>query len=148
VLAKGQASRTAAGERQVLHFEKRNDVLIETGLVFELFDEIEKNVGRTSLQFLAHQIDIIVDGKMLRRVSELAERGHNVRLGLPVFGFQFLAEILIQFGGTCAVEEQEDFELLFHSFLMSVIPSVGSARVSRAGFGVAPKQTFSEMSLR
>src|ERR1043166_7686700 len=77
VLAKGQARRTAAGERQVLHFEKRNDVLIETGPVLKLFDEIEKNVGRTGLQFLPHKIDIVVDGEMLRGMTEFPQRGKN-----------------------------------------------------------------------
>src|SRR5207302_9508571 len=70
------------------------------------------------------QIDIIVNGEILRTVSELAERGHNVRFGFPVLGFQLLGEILIERGRTCAVEEHEDFEFLFHVlFVLFVIPS-------------------------
>jgi hypothetical protein len=49
VLAKGKTGRAAAGERQALHFEKRNDVLIEPRIVPELFDEVEKNIGGESL---------------------------------------------------------------------------------------------------
>src|SRR6266496_2554739 len=49
VLAKRQAGRAAACKRQLLHFEKRNNVLIEPWLIFELFDEVEKNVRREGL---------------------------------------------------------------------------------------------------
>ena len=62
---------------------------------------------------------------MLRRVAKRAERGHDVRLGLPILRFHLLAEILIDGGGTCAVEKDEDFEFLFHViFVRFVIPSV------------------------
>ena len=56
---------------------------------------------------------------MLRGVTELAERGHNVRLGFPVLRFQLLREVLIEFRGTCAVEEDQDFEFLFHDLFRS-----------------------------
>ena len=125
VLAKRQTSRTAAGERQVLHFEKRNNVLIETRLVFELLDEVEKNVGREGLQFLPDQIDIIINGEVFRRVTELTERGHNVRLRFPVLRLQLLCEVLIELGRTCAVKEHEDFEFLFHLFCIGFQP-IGS----------------------
>jgi hypothetical protein len=148
VLAKRQAGRAAACKWQLLHFEKRNNVLVESGIVPELFDKIEKNGGREGLQFLPYEVDLIVDGEMLRSVTELTQRGHNVRLRLPVLRFQLLCEVLIELGRTCAVKEHQNFEFLLHDFLVSVIPSVGSARVSRAGFGVAPKRTFSELSLR
>ena len=85
---------------------------------------------------------------MLRSMTELAERSHNVRLRLPVLRFQLLREVLIERGGTCAVKEHQDFEFLFHDSVVPVIPTVGGARVSRAGFGVAPKRTFSELPLR
>ena len=70
-----------------LHFEKRNNVLVESGIVPELFDEIEKDIGREGLQFLPYEVDIIVDGEMLRSVTEFAERGHDVSLGFPVLRF-------------------------------------------------------------
>ena len=73
---------------QALHFEKGNNVLVESRIVPELFDQVEKNVGRERLQFLPQKIDVVVDGEMLRRVAERAERGHDVRLGLPIFRFQ------------------------------------------------------------
>ena len=92
-------------------------------IVSELFDQIEKDVGRERLQFLAQKIDIVVDGEMLGRVAERAERAHDIGFGLPFFRFQFIAEILINRGRTCAVEEHQDFEFLFHDCVVSVIPT-------------------------
>ena len=56
-------------------------------------------------------------------VPQRTERVHHIRLGLPLFRFQFVAEILIDSGRTCAVKEHENFELLFHAILSVVIPS-------------------------
>ncbi len=112
---KRQAGRAAPSKRQVLHFEKRNNVLIEPGLVLELLDEIEKNVRRKRLQFLPNQIDVIVDGEVFRSVTESTQRCHDVRLGFPVLRLQFFREVLIDRGRTCAVEKHEDFEFLFHA---------------------------------
>jgi hypothetical protein len=114
VLAKSKTGGAAAGKGEALHFEKGNDVLVESGVVLELFDEVEKNIGRERLQFLPEKIDIVENGEMLRRVAERAERGHDVRLGLPILRFHLLAEVLIDGGGTCTVEKHEDFEFLFH----------------------------------
>jgi len=107
-----------------LHFEKRNDVLVESGVVPELFDKVEKNIGRERLQFLPEKIDIVEDREMFRRVTERAERGHDVRLGFPILCFQLLAEVLIDGGWTGAVEKNQNFEFLFHAiFVVFVIPS-------------------------
>ena len=54
---------------------------------------------------------------MLSRVTDRAQRGHNIRLGFPVLRLQLLREILVDGCGTCAVEEHENFEFLFHDFL-------------------------------
>src|SRR5207244_8174475 len=94
VLAKSKTSLATAGKGQVLHFEKGNDVLIESGIVLELFDQVEKNIGREGFQFLPEKIDIVKNGEMLRRVAKRAERGHDVRLSLPILRFHFLAEVL------------------------------------------------------
>src|SRR2546423_210868 len=51
---------------------------------------------------------------MLRRVPHRAERVHHIRLGLPLFRLQFVAEILVHSGRTCAVEQNENLEFLFH----------------------------------
>jgi hypothetical protein len=64
---------------------------------------------------LPEKIDIVEDREMLRRVTERAERGHDVRLGFPILCFQLLAEVLVDRGGTCAVEQHQDFEFLFHA---------------------------------
>ena len=101
-----------------MQFEKRNDVLIESWVVLELFDQVEKNVRREGLEFLPHKIDIVVDGEMLGGVTELAERGHDVRLGFPILRLHFLREILIDSGRAGAVEKHEDFEFLFHDFVL------------------------------
>jgi hypothetical protein len=98
-----------------LHFEKRNDVLVESRIVTELFDEVEKNVRSKGLQFLTHKIDIVIDGEMIRRMAERTQRSHNVSLGLPVLRFHLFGEVLVERGRTCAVEKYEDFEFLFHA---------------------------------
>jgi hypothetical protein len=57
-------------------------------------------------------------------MAERPERSHDVRLGFPILRFHLLAEVLIETGGTCAVEKHEDFEFLFHVvFVGFVIPS-------------------------
>ena len=124
VLAKGKTGRAATGKGQALHLEKRNNVLVESGVVPELFDQVEKNIGRARLQFLPEKIDIVEDREMFRRVTERAERGHDVRFGFPILCLQLLAEVLIDCRWTCAVEKHEDFKFLFHAiFVVFVIPS-------------------------
>ena len=115
VLAKDEPGRAAAGEGHALHFEKRNDVLVEPAVVLELVGQVENHVGREALQFLPEQIEIVEDGEMLRRVAELAERGQDVRLGLPILGLHLLAQVLVDRRGTDGVEKGEDFEFLFHA---------------------------------
>ncbi len=100
MLAKRETGRAATGKGHALHFEKRNDVLIEAAVVLELVGEVEKDIGREGLQFLPEQIEIVEDGEMLRRVAERAERGQDVRLGFPILRLQFRAQILIERGGT------------------------------------------------
>ena len=107
-------------------------------VVLELFDQIENDIGRERLQFLPQQIDIIKDGEMLRCVPERAERVHDVRLGFPIFRFQFVAEILVDGGRTCAVEKHENFEFLFHVlFSSAVILSGAKLQRSRSPRGQA-----------
>src|SRR5439155_19713048 len=59
-------------------------------------------------------------------MAALGALGHTAEhLGLPILRVHLLAEVLIETGGTCAVEKHEDFELLFHAiFVLFVIPSV------------------------
>ncbi|PYI95309.1 MAG: hypothetical protein DMF00_16090 [Verrucomicrobia bacterium] len=79
-----------------------------------MFDQIEKDIWRERLQFLPQEIDIVIDGQMLRCVPHRAERFHHIRLGLPLFRFQFVAEILVDGRRTCAVEQNENLEFLLH----------------------------------
>ena len=88
-----------------------------------MLDQIEKNVGRERFQLLPNEIDIVVDGQMFRDVTKRTERVHDVRFGLPILCLQLLAEILIKPGRTCAIEEHQHFEFLFHAFSISVIPT-------------------------
>ena len=67
VFAKDETGRAAAGKGHALHFEKRNDVLVEPAVVLELVGQIENDVGREGFQFLPQQIEIVEDGEMLRR---------------------------------------------------------------------------------
>ena len=69
VFAKDETGRAATGKGHALHFEKRNDVLVEPAVVLELVGEIENDVGREAFQFLPQQIEIVEDGEMLRRCS-------------------------------------------------------------------------------
>ena len=68
VLAKDETGRAAARERHAVHFEKRNDVLVERAVVLELVGQIENDVGLEALQLLAQQIEVVEDGEMLCRV--------------------------------------------------------------------------------
>ena len=90
VFAKRQTGRAAASKRHALHFEKRDNVLIESAVVLELVGEVEKNVRRERLQFLPEQIEIVEDGEMLGRVTERPERAEDVRLGFPILRLQLL----------------------------------------------------------
>src|SRR5262249_34346504 len=72
---------------------------------------------------LAQKIDIIVDGQMLRCVTQRTERSHDIGFGFPFFRFQLIAEILIDFRRACAIEQDENLELLLHDFVFSVIPT-------------------------
>src|SRR5262249_59663011 len=80
----------------------------------ELFDQIEKDIRRECLQFLPQQIDIIIDGEVLRCMAQRPQSVHYIRLGLPLLRFQFVAEILVNSRWTGAVEKDENFELFFH----------------------------------
>jgi len=115
VFAKRQTSRAASGKRHALHLEERNDVLVEPRIIFELLDQIEKNVRLEAFHLLPDKIDIVEDGEMLGGVTEFAERRHHVRLGLPILRFHLLAQVLVDLGRTNAVEKDEDFEFLFHA---------------------------------
>ena len=116
VFAKREAGRAAAGKGHALHFEERNDVLVEPAVVLELVGEIENDIRREALQFLPQQIEIVENGEMLRRVAERrrARPGRSPRFSNPPSSSPF-AEILIDRRGTGGVEKGEDFEFLFHA---------------------------------
>src|SRR4029077_14913449 len=83
VFAERQSGRAAASEGQTLHFEERNDVLIEARVVLELLDQIEKDIWLEAFDFLPDKIDVVENSKVIRGVTELGERGHHVCFGLP-----------------------------------------------------------------
>ena len=80
-----------------------------------MFDQIEKNVRLEAFHFLPDKIDIVEDGEMFGGVTEFAERSHHIRFGLPLLGFHFLAQIGVDRRRLDAVEQDQDFEFLFHS---------------------------------
>ncbi len=103
VLAQSQPGAAATGERHSLHREKRNDVLIEGAIIFELIGEIENDVRLETLQFLAEQIQIVKDGKMFDGMAE------RTGFRFPIVRFQFRAQILINRGRRNRVKQREDF---------------------------------------
>jgi len=80
-----------------------------------MFDQVEKNVRLEAFHFWPDKIDLIEDGEVLGSVTELAERGHHVRLGLPILRLHFLAQVLVDLGRTNAIEKDQDFKFLFHA---------------------------------
>src|SRR5438067_5626390 len=114
VLAKNQPGGAAAGEWHSLHLKKRRDVLVESAVVLELVRQVENDVRRETLHFLAEQIEVVEDGEVLGRMSERAEGGKHVRLGFPVLGFHFLGQVLVDLGWADRVEQSEDFQFLLH----------------------------------
>src|SRR5207247_10652963 len=90
-----------------------------------LSEKIEKYIVRECLDFMPQQIDSVKDREMLCRMAARPKRSHDIRLGFPILRFHLIAEVLIDGGGTCAVEKHQDFEFLFHViFVRFVIPSV------------------------
>ena len=98
MFAKNQTGRAATGKRHALHFEKRNDVLVEPAVILELVGQIENYVGREAFQFLPQQIEVVEDGEVFCGVAERTERGQDVRLGFPILRFHLLAQVLIDRG--------------------------------------------------
>ena len=95
VLAERQAGRAAAGERHAVHFEERDDVLVEGAVVLELVGEVEDDVRLEALELLPQQVEVVEDGEVFDRVAEFGERGEDVGLGLPIVGLQLGAEVLV-----------------------------------------------------
>src|SRR5207253_6294924 len=108
VLAKSESGRTATGERHAVHFQERNDVLVERAVVLELVGEIENNVRLEALQFLPEQVEVVENRQLPGVVTEVAERRQDVRLRLPILGLQFRAQILVERRGGNGVEQREN----------------------------------------
>jgi hypothetical protein len=71
---------------------------------------------------LSHEIEVVEDRQVLRRVAQLAERREHVLFGLPIFSLHLLGQILVDLGGTDRVEKGEDFEFLFHYLVRLNLP--------------------------
>ena len=87
-----------------MHVKKRDDVLIEGAVVFELIGEVEDHVRLEALQFLPQQIEVVEDGEMRRFMTKFTKRGEDVRLGLTILGPQLGPHILVERGGRDGVE--------------------------------------------
>src|SRR4030095_11400879 len=110
VFAKNESSRAATGEGDALHVEKRNNVLVEPAVVFELVGEVKNYIRPEGFQFLPQQVKIIKDGEMLFGIAKGVESAQDVCFGFPVLGFHLLAQVLIDGGRPDGVEKREDFE--------------------------------------
>ena len=115
MFAQGQASRAAAGERHVLKFEKRNDVLVEGAVVLELVGQVKDEIGLKRPHFLPDEAGVIKDRQVFGGATERLQRFEHVGFGLPVFGLEFFAQILVERRGTDGVEQGKDVEFLFHA---------------------------------
>jgi glycerol-3-phosphate cytidylyltransferase-like family protein len=115
VFAERQTGRSAARERHVVEFEERNDVLVESAVVFELVRQVENQVRLKALEFLADEVGIIEYGQVVRDAAQLLQRLEHIGLGLPILRLQFVAEVLIQRRRTNRVEQGEDFQFLLHA---------------------------------
>jgi hypothetical protein len=118
VFAERQAGRAAAGERQPLHFQEGNDILVEGAVVLELIGEVEDDVRLEVLELLPHEVEIVEDGEVLGGVAELFQRREHMGFGFPIIGLQLRAEILVERGGRNGVEQRQDFEFLFHGYFV------------------------------
>jgi hypothetical protein len=97
-----------------VHFEKRGDVLIERAVVPELIGEIKNDVGLKGIKLLAQKVEVVEDREVLDGVPEFAKGGEDIGFGFPIFGLQFLAQVLINRRRRDGVEQGEDFEFSFH----------------------------------
>ena len=64
---------------------------------------------------MPQQIEIVEDGEVFDRVTELAERGEDIGLSRPIRGLQERGQILIERCRLDGIKEDEDFEFLFHA---------------------------------
>ena len=64
---------------------------------------------------MSQQIEIVEDGEVFDRVTELGECGENVGLSRPIRGLQERGQILIERRRLNGIEQDEDFEFLFHA---------------------------------
>ena len=119
MLAKRKTGRTATGEGHAVHFEERNDVLVEGAIVFELIRQVENDIRLEAFQLLPQQIEIVENRLVLRRVAKFTEGFENICLRLPFHGLQLRAEILVERGADHRVEQREDFELSFHGNMLT-----------------------------
>src|SRR3954463_11632135 len=69
VFAKRQAGRAASRERQAVHLQKGDDILVTRPVVVELVGEIENDVGIEPLQLLSQQVEVVENGQMLRGMT-------------------------------------------------------------------------------
>jgi hypothetical protein len=114
VLAEHHAGRAAPGEGDGVHRQEGGDILVEPAIVFELIGEVEDDVGFEGLEFLANQIEVVVNGEMLGGVAKLTEGFEEIGLGLAVLDFEIGLKVLLEGGGGHGIEQGQDFKFAFH----------------------------------
>ncbi len=83
-----------------VYYRQRGDVLIQRAVPLETIKQIENHIGLELRDFLADQIEIVVHAEQRVWITERAQGTDNIRLCDPVGTFEFLGEILVEFGGT------------------------------------------------
>src|SRR6185369_1086478 len=108
----------AAGEGQPVHFQEGNDVLIESAVLFELVREVENDFRLKALELLTQQFQVVEDGEVFVRVTEFAQRRHDIALGLPALGLEVRSQIFIDAETFSGSEQGQDFEFFLQGYFV------------------------------
>ncbi len=82
-----EPARVAARVGGAKQLEIAGDVLVVDGLAMELLEQIEDDVGFPALDFIADRLELVLHAERPDLVARLAQRGHDVILGLPLVNF-------------------------------------------------------------
>src|SRR6266566_2033635 len=88
-----EPARIAAGIGNAQQLEIAGDVLVVDGLAVELLEQIEDDVRFPALDFVADRLELVLDAARPHLVAGLAQRAHDVILGLPPVDFLLAAAL-------------------------------------------------------
>ena len=84
VAREDQRARVATCVGNTQQFEVGDDVLVEYGLVLELLEEIEDDVGSPVLDRVSDRFQVFVDAELANLVPDFAQRFDDITLRLEV----------------------------------------------------------------